>query len=243
MKQDRQPHKALPAEITEQVLRYCDRDLARDEVYERSFDFIDDIVLRERLIKEVKSARYIYKLMSALGVAGSKLEAHLKFQVTQYASIYESIICHLLWTRFKDSPQVRALEVHKVYKKVCELPKTLEISYDDEPVFFCSLRDQKTSIMSIKFDDKVDAAVSLGLLGNSLAEEIKQLYKLRNSIHIESAVKHNTAFELEQARIAYMRLQPFTQAIRKCLQAKPVPKKDLAKLAIESKSLSESVLG
>ena len=238
MKIPAQKHNPLPKEARDEVLAYCDRDLAGDGVYERIFDFIDDKPLRDRLIREVKSARYIYKLMSALGLEGAKLEAHLKFQITQYASVYESVICHILWTTFKDSPELKTLETHKTYKKVCELPQKLAMTFDEEPLALCALRDQKTSLMSIKFDDKVDVAVALGMVRQSIGEEIKILYKLRNAIHIESAVKHNTAFELEQARIAYLRLQPFTLDVRKCLKVKPLPKKDLKTLAAEAKVLT-----
>jgi hypothetical protein len=233
-----QKHQPLPKETRDEIISYCDRDLANDSVYEKMFDFLSDKALRDRVIREVKSARYIYKLMSALGVQGAKLEAHLKFQITQYASVYESIISHLLWTTFQDTDELKNLETHKAYKKACAWPSKFEGTFDGEPVFLCALRDEKTPTFSIKFDDKVDAAVKIGFVERSIGEEIKTLYKLRNAIHIESAVKNNTAFEIEQARIAYLRLQPFTIKIRKFLNSKPLPAKDLEKLAAEAAALA-----
>lgn len=232
-----QKHQPLPEEVRNQIISYCDRDLAGDSVYEKMFDFLNDEALRNRIIREVKSARYIYKLMSALGVGGARLEAHLKFQITQYASVYESIICNLLWTTFKDREELKKLETHKTYKKVSAWSTRLDARFDGEPVFLCALREEKTPALSIKFDDKVDAAVAIGFVELSIGKEIKTLYKLRNAIHIESAVKNDVAFEVEQARVAYLRLHPFTIKIRKFLNSKPLPAKDLKKLAAEATAL------
>jgi hypothetical protein len=108
----------LPQETIDRVYMYCDRDLPDDEHYEQIFDFVDEPFLKQAIIQEFKAARYIYKLMEALHVDGIRLHAHVKFQITQYASIYEAIIIYFLWGQFKDNPHVTDIEYHSIYKKV-----------------------------------------------------------------------------------------------------------------------------
>lgn len=100
----------LHAKDRQTVLEYCDRDVPDVDRVERYFDFIIDEDLRRLLVAEYVAARYIYKLGEALNVSGNKLAAHAKFQIVQYASIYEAIIVHVLWDHFGDSPQVIEIE-------------------------------------------------------------------------------------------------------------------------------------
>jgi len=51
------------------------------------------------------------------------------------------------------------------------------------------------------------------------ADEIKNFYTLRNSIHIEAAAKKNIEYEIEQSKLAYRRLRPFIDDIKKFLNA------------------------
>jgi hypothetical protein len=215
----------LPSEICETVLNYCDAHLPSDASVATMFDFLNDPALQKRLEDELYAARYIYKLGEALSVSDERLHAHVKFQIVQYAGIYEAVIVHLLWNRFRDHSAVTAIEFHKAFKKAATLPLSLNLTATDtgEEIQLCVEARQKTSTVSIKFDDKVDAAVAIGFIDLELGEEIKGFYKLRNAIHLESAVKNETKYELDNSLLAYRRLQPFTRGVRGFLRDGVLP--------------------
>jgi hypothetical protein len=51
--------------------------------------------------------------MEALRASGDEIHPFVKFQIMQYASIYEAVISYLLWTRYSDHSEVKALQTHK----------------------------------------------------------------------------------------------------------------------------------
>ena len=107
------------------ILEYCDRDLPSTEWYLDQFDFIEQDALRKRLALEFYAARYLYKLGEALKVSGAHMHAHVKFQIIQYASIYEAVIVYLLWNRFSEHGAVISIQFHKVFRKAATLPSSL----------------------------------------------------------------------------------------------------------------------
>lgn len=211
----------MPLHVKDQnlVLEYCDRDLPSRSWFETEFDFIEDDQLREKLISEFYSARYIYKLGEALAVKDQKLGAHIKFQIVQYASIYEAIIVYLLWRKFSSHEAVVEMEYHDALRLTTQLSRSLSLVTSDggEPVYFCVQRKEKTSAFSIKFDDKVDAAVKIGFVKEDIAEDIKVFYKLRNAIHLETAVKKEIEYEIGQSLLAYRRMRPFIDGVKEFL--------------------------
>lgn len=199
----------------DEVLAYCKRDLPSDmDWYRNEFDFINDTNLRDELARAFYASRYIYKLMEALAIDGDELHAHLKFQMTQYASIYEAAINWLLLNRYKENEKVKNIQLHKAYRPVAALAGPTSIQYDGEQVHPCLYKDAKTPWTSIPFQDKVDAACDIGLIEESLGDEIKEFYQLRNAIHIESAAKRQIDYEIDGTKLAYRRLRPFVDQIK-----------------------------
>jgi hypothetical protein len=228
--EDRMP---LSLDNRKNILEYCDRDLPSTEWYLDQFDFIEQDALRKRLALEFYAARYLYKLGEALKVSGAHMHAHVKFQIIQYASIYEAVIVYLLWNRFSEHGAVISIQFHKVFRKAATLPSSLIFTTaDSAEIFLCTEQLEKTSTMSIKFADKVDAAVSIGFLDHELGHEIKEFYNLRNALHLETAVKRAIKYEIEQAQLAYWRMQPFIDGIKGYLRSGVLP--DVAKIATKS---------
>jgi hypothetical protein len=97
------------------------------------------------------------------------------------------------------------------------------LTTSNEEVTLCTNVKQRTSRVSIKFDDKVDAAVRIGFVDENLGNEIKDFYKLRNAIHIESAIKNDIKYELSSSQLAFRRMQPFTRGIKGFLQTGQLP--------------------
>src|ERR1035437_112060 len=200
---------------------YCCRDLGGNMNWHiDQFSFIGEIELRKRLGRAFYSARYIYKLMEALSVSGDELHAFVKFQVVQYASIYEAVISHLLWGHFKGHAEVLGMETHKIYKKVSGLSKDTTMKYGEEDLYTCIYTTAKKQRNSISFPDKVDCAVRVGFVQRTYAEEIKELYALRNLAHIENEAEKQIEVEIAHSKNAYRRMQPFLKHIIDTL-AKP----------------------
>lgn len=214
----------LPKEMREEVLAYCDRDLPPKQDIARMFDFLSDVALRERVEAEFHAARYIYKLQEALNAKDERLHAHLKFQIVQYAAIYEAIIVHLLWSTYASHPAVTYIEYHTALRKAANLPTSIVMTNDaGEPIFLCAERRERTHPISIKFDDKVNAAVAIGFVDETIGEDIRMFYKLRNAIHLESAIKNAITYEIDSALLAYRRMLPFTRGIEAFLATGQLP--------------------
>lgn len=222
------------------VLDYCHQDLRPRDWYETVFSFIDDEALRERLGLEYYSARYIYKIGEALFVDGDRLYSHVKYQIVQYASIYEAVIVYLLWSKYSAHPAVTGIEWHTTFKKVAEWPNNICVSASDEDVVLCAERQERTSRISIKFDDKVDAFVQIGCIEAELGEEIKKFFKLRNGMHIENAVKNNLRYELDMAQLAYRRIWAFTKQIRGFITDGVIPKEASLRTAEATATVEET---
>lgn len=88
----------------------------------------------------------------------------VKFQIIQYASIYEAVVAYLLWTEYKNDPEVIKLQTHKAYKPVSALGNLTAITFGGEQLFTCVYKDTKTQRSTIPFRDKVDCAVRIGLI-------------------------------------------------------------------------------
>jgi len=206
-----------PAE-REVIHAYCTYDLPGDlQWHVEQFSFVSDTELRKRLGRAFYSARYIYKLMEAILAAGDEIHPFVKFQIMQYASIYEAVISNLLWGRYKEHEEVKALETHLAYKPVPALGSKTTMKYGEETLFTCVYRSSETQRNSIPFKDKVDCAVRIGFLKVSYAEDIKHLYELRNLAHIETEAERQIDVESEQAKTGYRRMKPVLEHINEVL--------------------------
>lgn len=215
----------IESDVKDRVLEYCHNFLPSRKYFDDVFEFVEDGKLKDRLALEYYSARYIYKLGEALNASGEMLHAHLKFQITQYASIYEAIINYLLWGKYANHPEKIRIEIRKDYKIVSSnLANNLQlITTDGEKIHLCAHREITIPYVNIRFDDKVDAAIKIGFVQDLLGEEIKEFYKLRNAIHLDSAVKNNVEYEIAKAKLAYRRLQPFLIGVQGFLTSGILP--------------------
>jgi hypothetical protein len=205
----------------DEILSYCVRDLPGDiDWHVGQFSFVDDEELRRRLGRAFYAARYVSKLMEALRPDNGFEHPFVKFQIIQYASIYEAVIAYLLWTSYAEHPEVKKLQTHMTYKPVSALGHATQMSYDGEKLFTCVYKEAKTQRSSIPFRDKVDCAVRLGLIEESYSEDIKRTYDLRNLAHIEAEAQRQIEVELSEAKTGYWRMKPFLERIAEVLAEK-----------------------
>jgi hypothetical protein len=210
----------LAREIRDLVSEYCRRDLAGDvQWHVDQFDFIADAELRSRLGRAFYTARFVAKLCEGLRADGGDEHPFVKFQIIQYASIYEAVISNVLWGRYAEHPEVKRLQTHKSYKPVPALGSLTSMTYDAETVYPCVYRDTKTNRNSIPFGDKVDCAVRIGFVEAVYAEDIKHRYYLRNLAHIENEADKRIEVELADAKNGYWRMKPFLDGIKTAIVA------------------------
>jgi hypothetical protein len=143
-------------------------------------------------------------------------------QIVQYAGIYEAIISHLLLNRFATHEAVSKLGKSTGYKKVDALANGTQIQHQGEEVYLCRKANEQKPWNYIKFEEKLNAAVTIGFLDEKCAEVIKEIYSLRNSVHIEKAVKDEIVFEMEQCKTAYLTMFNFTNRIKEFLSLSTV---------------------
>ena len=161
----------LETKTIDEVLNYCKRDLPQDHNwYINEFYFIKDQALQESLAREFYTARYIYKLMEALFLEDFELHAHLKFQIIQYASIYEAVINYLLLNNFKEDENVKKISTHISLREIAALSGLTKITYEGNKIFTCLKKETKTPWTSIPFHDKVDASVDIGFVNEIYAD-------------------------------------------------------------------------
>ena len=204
----------LNQEIRTAIHEYCVRDLPGPlQWHVDQFAFISDVQLQQRLGRAYYSARYVYKLMEATFVDGEERHPFVKFQIMQYASIYEAVITNLLWGVLENHSEVLQLQTHKSYKRVDALANLTKMKYGEEDLYTCVYRDTKTPKNSIPFRDKVDCSIRIGFVEANYAEDIKQIYELRNLTHIETEAAKQLEVEIKQSKTAYWRLKPFCETI------------------------------
>lgn len=205
--------------LRDQIIDYCKRDLPGDINWHiEQFDFIDNHQLRNKVGRAFYSARFISKLMEGLFVSGNDMHSFVKFQIIQYASIYEAVTTYLLWNKFLEHPEVIALQTHKAYKPVSALGHSVNFTYDGAKLFTCVYKDTKTLKSSIPFKDKVDCAVRIGFIDSSYSEDIKNLFALRNLAHLEGEAERQVEMELEDSKKGYWRIKPFIDKIKEFLE-------------------------
>jgi len=206
----------LEQNIRTQIATYCAKDLPGDVNWHiELFDFIaeSDLELKKRLGRAFYSARYMAKLMEATYAENDELHAFVKFQIIQYASIYEAVVVYLLREIFKEHEEVKKLCTHKAYKKMNALGSKTTMHLDGEELHTCVYRDARTPWHSISFGDKVDCAVRIGFLEEKYAEDIKTLYVLRNLAHLETEAEKEIEVQIEQSKNGYWRLKPFLERV------------------------------
>lgn len=208
----------LEQSLREQINDYCKHDLPGDINWHiNQFDFIDNIELRNKVGRAFYSARFISKLMEGLYVAGDDIHPFVKFQIIQYASIYEAVTTYLLWDKYSEHPEVKSLQTHKAYKPVSALGSLTKLTYDGADIFTCVYKDTKTPKNSIPFKDRVDCAVRIGFIDTAYSEDIKNIYALRNLAHLESEADRQVEMELEDSKKGYWRIKPFIDKIKEFL--------------------------
>lgn len=159
---------------------YVSAHLASKEWHEKQFDYLSDSDLVKRLAEEYLSARYIYKIFTSVNATGWKRKSQVRVQVLMYASIYEAVIHHILFTQIKNNEIVNKIEnmiVNTTYKKEYSIPGSsmvlLEkcLKHDRKKIIPCFYAQTKKDITKIRFDEKAYCANKIGIITDELCKD------------------------------------------------------------------------
>lgn len=195
------------------------------------FGFVTDEELRKQLGQSYFEARYIYQLMKAIQSKpdSPQRDAHIRLQLLHYASIYEGLIDHVLFTVLPPIPTyTEGLEMLKsveTFKKLDVLSKNVKLLQNekgqDNELFICKKARGEKSL--VKFDDKVDKGVEYGFIRKEDSGKLKSLYKMRNNIHLKKAAKDKFRPHIDTMKEPHKELDEFKGYLVNFIDRLPTP--------------------
>jgi hypothetical protein len=216
---------AFEKTVRDSVDEYVRKHIAGEAWHAAYFDFINDRELASRLSDEFLSTRYIYKLLEGLEADGWLLRAQIRLQVLSYASIYEAVLHHLLFSTLRSDERVISLTEFPM-KKVISIPAQnlaalkMHLSHDGKEIIPTYIGVGKTDDTKVRFDRKAECACEIGIIDEWLRDELIEFYEARNSIHIHAEIRKSLNYVLDLSRRSYLRLQPFRDQIIQWQNAK-----------------------
>lgn len=209
--------------LIKEINDYVVSHLPDDDWYENYFSFIADKTLAERLEKEFKTVRYIYKILEGLKSTDELQLAQIRIQVILYTSIYEAMVHYLLFDKLKDQDEVKELffitmpvQIFIPEHKKAKILNALE--HNGSEVLTYEKKKKKTEESKIRFDAKANVMYKLGLIDDTLRKELIKFYEYRNAIHIHAEIKKELEYELEMARTCYRRFKIFREQVMEGLK-------------------------
>ena len=215
--------KQLDSKIATAVVNYCNKDLVPDgdydadlqyesEWFEEYFSFLGDAKLQKHVGNAFYQARFMYKLMSALRLPKAKHQGIVKFQIIQYASIYEAILDYIIEKDFKQ--EIMDKYGDTIYTPVPALAKDTKITYDGNAIYACKQKKRKKSIKSMSITERTEFATEKGIITEDIKNRICALYELRNNVHILKATKNDYFPKINQAKDAFILMQDFVGQVK-----------------------------
>lgn len=156
------------------------------------FDFIEEKKLRKALKKSYRELIFINNLVSTFQINYKVAHPFNEIVVLHNASIYEALLDHILEKYFKE--KIKDLLKPTVLKKRDNGQFSITDNADASKLYLCKEVKNDRKLYSVKFEDRVNRAVELGILDSSILGEIKALYTQRNNIHILKASTNGAEF-------------------------------------------------
>ncbi len=204
--------------IKEYIDEYVFRDMPSDEIMGKHFNYIQDPQLKDRLLSEFKSVRYMYKLFEGLEATNENLLLQVRAQIIFYAGIYEAIIHHILFEILEEEEKIRELktiqapiQIHIPRSKLAILQDALE--HDGKEILTYYIGDKKRDLTKIRFDEKAVIFHELGFIDIDLRDELIELYNIRNGIHLHAELRKEIDYEINLSKLAYWRMEKFRMLV------------------------------
>lgn len=199
--------------VQEEIRKYVYGHLPEDNWYDEHFyPFIQDVLLRNRLIVEFKNARVIYKIFEGIQAENELLLAQIKTQVIMYVSIQEAVINYVLFELLKDTAPVQGLlfqdRMNRIMIPQYKLEKLKrELNHDGKEILTFYMEKRAVDKTKIRFDQKINACFTLGLIDTALEKDLINLYEYRNTVHLEAELRKNLDYNLDMGLLAFRRVE------------------------------------
>ena len=193
------------------IKNYISKDLPKNDFYDGKFTYLSN-KFRSKIIKDYQSARKLYKILEGISDKRDLLRLECKIQIILYASIQEAVLSWVLFRYFKSTTEVKNLFESKVLKRY-SIPITKlntissSLKHDGKDIIPCFETIQKRGKEKIRFDSKVKAALSLGIISNKMCEDLIAIYEYRNTVHVEAEIKKQIKYDLEMSELAYRKVE------------------------------------
>jgi len=221
----------IPKKTREIVVSYCNNYIVPDNNYidsptiththpldwfEDYFEFTGDTALKTHLAEAYYQARFIYKIMQGLRLTSFKRNAFVKFQIQQYASIYEALLDFVLekYNREDIKERLKELEYKPISVFASNAECTIEENGQKEKVFTCRKSIKKINLKNTRIDKRTEIAVSLGLISQATKQSFDSLYDLRNNIHLLKASIANYRPKVQESFEAFKLMSTFVLEIK-----------------------------
>lgn len=210
----------LPSATRKAVNRYASSDLPALKWHIEEFAFLKNRALQRRVGREFYTARYLYKILEGLRIGKPwGKAAQVRLQILQYAAVYEACLHHMLFVRSSTKPEVKALLAVNDVLIAYSVPPSKRASWPTIPhggkaIVPAFKGTKKRRANSVRFEDKVATAISLGMIKPNLGADLRQIYEARNSIHLHAELRKQLKWPIEVSRLGYRRMKPFCEQLR-----------------------------
>lgn len=227
----------IPIKTRQIIVSYCNVDIVPNtdylkgqnnththeiEWFKEYFEFIEDSSLKLHLAEAYYQARFLYKIMQGLDLTSFKRTAFLKFQIQQYASIFEALIDYTLEKFHKDELKELLKEVE--YKPVNVLSQnsnlTIMIDSKTEKVYTCKKASRDVPLKKTRIDKRTQLAEEFGIISSTIKAGFDGLYDLRNNIHLLKASSADYRPKIDEAIKAFQLMEPIQSSVKLYIKTK-----------------------
>lgn len=212
-----------------EIISYCNQDIVPDEYFDpqvqyrsdwfvQYFSFLDDDSFAKNLGEAFYQARFLYKLMTALSLPKAKAYGIIKFQIIQYASIYEAILDYLLNKYFKAEIENRYANIE--YSRV-SISASAKITYDGAVVELYKKKAKNKPIKLMRIQNRLGFAVEKRIISQTLSDRVDNLYDTRNNIHILKAMQTQYKPRIVDSKLAFELMEDFVDEVKLFCRNRP----------------------
>ena len=212
----------ITTDMKREIISYCNQDIVPDENFNRQtqyhsewftqyFSFLSDTSLATNLGEAFYQARFLYKLMTALTLPKAKSYGIIKFQIIQYASIYEGILDYLLNKYYKDETEHKYANIE--YSRV-SISASAKITYDGAVVELYKKKIKTKPIKYMRIQYRLDFAVEKAIISRTLRDRVDALYDTRNNIHILRAIQTQYKPRVNDSKLAFELMNDFVNEVK-----------------------------
>lgn len=207
------------------ISKYIDRDIAptkkkipREEWFQGVFSCVSNPELRRHLGDAYYQARYVERTREAIRPSASADEGFIRFQIFQYASIYEALIDHYL-DLCRDHPSYIDLTKRAVFKPNQGFAKNVTLTVQGangevDALFTCRRAEVTTDLREVAFPMRLNIAKSFNIVLEAQCQLIQELYTQRNNIHLLRAATQQFTPEDSITEAAFRGILDFMNNLR-----------------------------